>query len=100
MCTSLGCPCVGPPFTVLHTCAFRAAARTVPDPCPPAATAEDDDSADAVARVFHEFRRISCLKLNIPKTVAVPIWQIKDHEVRELLIAEAPEWGESRLPTS
>ena len=48
--------------------------------------------AGAIGAAFREFGVISCMVLNLPKTVVVPLWPQPLDEVREEIDQTLPEW--------
>ena len=46
-----------------------------------------------ILHVYNEFSRFSGLKVNIPKTVVIPLWLSNLNQIRRTLIADSmPEW--------
>ena len=50
-------------------------------------------TAASIHRIFAEFASISCLRLNIPKTVLLPLWPSTPQCVSRVLQDEHPEWS-------
>lgn len=49
---------------------------------------------------FIDLQLVAGLRLNVPKTVAVPLWQYEEATLRAVLAAEAPDWGGIRVATA
>ena len=43
--------------------------------------------------VFVEFEKISCLRLNLPKTVIAPLWPSTINSIRNMLSDDFPQWS-------
>ena len=49
--------------------------------------------ANTILVTFSEFQAISCLKLNLPKTVLVPLWKSEVGQIRRMLQDMYPNWA-------
>ena len=48
--------------------------------------------SEEIMRLFKEFGEISNLRLNLPKTVIIPLWSTSTHGLRTFLNSDRPEW--------
>ncbi len=46
-----------------------------------------------IGKIFSEFGRMSGLRLNLPKTVLIPLWPSSPARVRGMLQDEYPSWA-------
>ncbi len=57
-------------------------------------------SAGAVMDVFRKFGDVSCLRLNLPKTVVVPLWPGSPDAIRRDIAERLPSWKEVEVSSA
>ena len=95
-----GCPLSPLLFAVVVDILLRRLASHLPS-CIVRAFADDtalvtDDfhrHASSIYHIFEEFASISCLRLNLPKTILVPLWPSTPTSVSRMLHDTHPEWN-------
>ena len=50
-----------------------------------------------VAGIFEEYRKISGLELNIPKTVVIPLWNESLETIKGSVLHICPNWGNAKI---
>ena len=100
-----GCPLSPILFVICIDLLLRRIQRDLPHVC---ARAYADDNAmitpnfiqdgSIILRIYEEFAQVSNLKLNLPKTVLIPLWPCTPSQVKATLIRDSfPEWARTEV---
>ena len=95
-----GCPLSPLIFAIVADILLRKLARTFPDDIirayadDTAMVISDTKKCALIAKIFDEYGRISGLKLNLKKTILIPLFQLAISSIQEAIKVGVPLWKE------